>query len=132
VSCFDAFVAEIWSTLRLAKFFMESPNWLEHIWEPLKMLSLCCNTEAQSRMTCGPPPKQLANGFRCCVAGISSFCGRAVSGHKNLGRGPGRQWHVPVSFGPHGAGMRHRRKFTSQSVGLSAIFYIEPLPALHC
>jgi hypothetical protein len=48
VSSFDAFVAEIRSTLPLPKFFMESPNRLEHIWEPLKMLSLCCNTEAQS------------------------------------------------------------------------------------
>jgi hypothetical protein len=48
VSSFDAFVAEIRSTLPLPKFFMESPNWLEHIREPLKTLSLCCNTEAQS------------------------------------------------------------------------------------
>ena len=42
----DAFVAEIRSTPPLPKFFMESPNWLEHIREPLKTLSLCCNTES--------------------------------------------------------------------------------------
>jgi hypothetical protein len=45
-----AFVAEIRSTLPLPKLFMESPNWLEYIWEPLTTLSPCCNTEAQSRM----------------------------------------------------------------------------------
>jgi hypothetical protein len=48
VSSFDASVAETRSTL--PKFFMESPNWLEHIREPLKTLSLCSNTEAQSRV----------------------------------------------------------------------------------
>jgi hypothetical protein len=43
-------VPEIRSTLRLPKFFMQSPNRLEPIRAPLKMLSRCCNTEAQSRM----------------------------------------------------------------------------------
>ena len=50
MSSIDAFVAEIRSTPPLPKFFMESPNWLEHIREPQKTLSLCCNTEAQSRV----------------------------------------------------------------------------------
>jgi protein-L-isoaspartate(D-aspartate) O-methyltransferase len=49
VSNFDAFVAATRSTLPLPKSFMESPKWREHIREPLKTLSLCCNTEAQSR-----------------------------------------------------------------------------------
>ena len=48
MSSFDAFVSR--STLSLPTFFMESPNWLEHIREPQKTLSLCCNTEAQSRV----------------------------------------------------------------------------------
>ena len=50
MSSLDACVAEIRSTPPLPKFFMESPNWLEHIQAPQKTLSLCCNTEAQSRM----------------------------------------------------------------------------------
>ena len=45
VSCFEAFVAEIRSMLPLPKFFMELPNWLEHVGESLT-LSLCCNMEA--------------------------------------------------------------------------------------
>ena len=50
MSSLDACVAEIRSTPPLPKFFMESPNWLEHIQAPQKTLSLCCNTEAQSRV----------------------------------------------------------------------------------
>ena len=46
----DAFVAEIRSTLPLPKFFKESPNRGEHIRGQQKTLSLCCNTEAQSRV----------------------------------------------------------------------------------
>ena len=50
MSSFDPSVAETRSTLPLPKFFMESPNWFEHIREPLKTLLLCSNSEAQSRV----------------------------------------------------------------------------------
>ena len=53
MSSFDSFVAAIRSTLPLPKFFMESPTWRDHIRQPLKTLSLCCNTEAQSRIASG-------------------------------------------------------------------------------
>jgi hypothetical protein len=113
VSSFDPSVAETRSTLPLPKFFMESPDSLELIQEPVKTLSLCSNTEGQSRVGQRlQPAKPAASAIvarhtkpsiekRVREARNFSHCGASTAANRGTDEGgvePGPRRDAPLSI----------------------------------
>ena len=127
MSSFDPSVAETRSTLPLPKFFMESPDWLEHIQEPVKTLSLCSNSEAQSRVGQRlQPAKPAASAIvaRHTKPSIEKrACAKRATFHTAVSRPPQTVGKTKVTLSPahdatpppqhfdrlHGAGTRSAR-----------------------